>query len=385
MSPTIHIARRARVIEPTMIRSLRSEMKPSTIDFGIGQGDLPVADPVLQQWRHQGPVSAPYTPNAGLDEARAAVAAHEECRPEEVILTCGVQQGLALALYGLCDDGDEVLIPDPGFPAYANLVRSAGATPVSYPLRPPTENRPGWQLDVEAIDARLSSSTRALLLNNPGNPTGSVFQPQALQALVSTLAARSIPYISDEIYGDYDWVDRFRSLRRLPDSGPGITLSGLSKSHHLMGWRLGWLISDAATVESLTPLHQHLVTCAPRPAQEAAIAALAHHDSVMEENHRVFGGRRQRVIDVLGDEVDGLTEACAGAFYCCLDVRPWLESFGDTATMARQLLDQEDVMVIPGEGFGPQGLGHLRIAYTIGEPQLSEGLKRIQQFLHRHQ
>ncbi len=384
MSKSIAIARRATVIEPTLIRTLRANMGSDTIDFGLGQGDLPVAPAVREQWQQEGELYAAYTPNAGLDKAREAVAEHEGCNRDEVMLTCGVQQGLAVALYGLCEEGDEVLVPDPGFPAYANLIRSAGATPVSYPLRPPGQGERRWRLDVEALLSKLGDSTRAVILNNPGNPTGSVFKQGRLQAVIKGLAERDIPFISDEIYADYDWADAFVSSRTLAGAGPGITLSGLSKSHHLMGWRLGWMISDAETIEGLTPLHQHMVTCAPRPAQEAAITALANHGPVMAKNHRVFGERRQRVIELLGDDFPGLTEACGGAFYLFLDVRPWMEHFGDTVTMARQLLQEEDIMVIPGEGFGDRGLGHLRIAYTIGEPELSEGLISMTRFLNRY-
>ena len=386
MTEVLTLAERAGVIEPTMIRSLRAGMGPSTIDFGLGQTDLRISEAVRRWMAEQadGPGRTPYTPNAGSPEARRAVAQHMGVSPDQVLLTCGVQQGMALAILGLCDPGDEVLVPDPGFPAYDNLVRAAGATPVPYGLREPTPEEPSWSLDVSAVVDAVGERTRMAVLNNPSNPTGAVYAASRLGEVVEALADRGVGYISDEIYEDYVWEGTFVSARDvLPDHRGGVVLSGLSKSHHLMGWRIGWLVGPSDVIRGLTPLHQHLVTCAPRPAQEAAVVALGEHDEAMEETRTVFGRRRKRVLDALEGLPAGVEPASEGAFYLFVDVRPWLARFSTTAEMAAQLLEEEDVMVIPGEGFGSRGLGHLRVAYTMGGEMLDEGLDRLRRFLVR--
>ena len=385
MSSTLTPSDRAQSIEPTLIRALRSKMGPSTIDFGLGQTDLAVSESVRRrmQGRWSESLTAPYTPNAGSLQARRAVAAHVGAQADEIMLTCGVQEGLAVSILGLCNPGDEVLVPDPGFPAYANLVRAAGARPVAYPLKAPTPRSPGWALDAAAVADRIGDDTALLVLNNPSNPTGSVHGADSLRETLEVAAGRGIGWISDEIYEDYVYDPPFVSAADV-SSDRGIVLSGLSKSHHMMGWRLGWMIAPAETIEALTPLHQHLVTCAPRPAQEAAIAALDDHDEAMRKTLSVFKTRRRQVLDGVDDLSLGSPASVDGAFYLFLDVRPWLDAFENTADMARALLDEEDVMVIPGEGFGAGGLGHLRLAFTIGGGELNEGIRRIHAFLTRH-
>ncbi len=385
MSERLVPSRRALAIKPTLIRSLRAGMGSSTIDFGLGQTDLPVSNAVQRYFRSHldGPMLAPYTLNAGLLSARQAVARHVGAQADEVLLTCGVQQGLAVAILGLCGPGDEVLVPDPGFPAYANLVRAAGAHPVHVPLRKPTEDAPGWGLDLEAFEDRMGPDTRLVVLNNPGNPMGNVHDPAELSALLELLDEYDVGWISDEIYEEYLWEGQFVSARSLrPDTG--IVVAGASKSHHMMGWRIGWMIGPEQTLKALTPLHQHLVTCAPLPAQQAIVAALEDHDEELASTREVFARRRHKVLEAMADVELGSPPSAAGAFYVFLDVRPWLSKFETTVRLAKRLLEDEDVLVIPGEGFGPSGLGHLRVAYTIGGETLETGLRRIREFLMRH-
>ncbi len=384
MSAVLRPSSMARAIEPTMIRSLRAKMGSSTIDFGLGQTDLEVTQAVARHLRRSMSASiyAPYTPNAGLFRARQAVADHVGCDPKEVMLTCGVQQGLAVSLLGLCESGDEVLVPDPGFPAYINLVRAAGATSIRYPLRSPTREEPGWGLEPQELLSRVTNRTRLVLFNNPSNPTGSVHDAEDLGEVIEELGRREVGWISDEIYEDYVWEGEFSSARSFDDRG--VVLSGLSKSHHMMGWRLGWMVAPRETIAALTPLHQHLVTCAPRPAQEAAIAALESHREAMKGTREIFTERRRQVLQALKSVPVGSAPVAQGAFYLFVDARPWMDTFSTTVALAEKLLEEEDVLVIPGEGFGPAGLGHLRIAYTIGGESLDIGLRRLCGFLKRH-
>ncbi|MFU8803387.1 MAG: pyridoxal phosphate-dependent aminotransferase [Bradymonadaceae bacterium] len=371
----------AAAIEPTLIRALRERAGPESIDLGLGQPDLPVSEAVRDAMMRelQGPTYAPYSANAGLWETREAVARHEGALPEEVLVTCGVQQGLAVALLGLVEAGDEVLVPDPGFPAYPNLVRAAGGTPVPYGLRPGEQ---GWTLDPAAIAAAISEKTKLIILNSPSNPTGGIHGKAELSEVLEALAERDIAWLSDEIYEDYVYDGAVHvSPRDFVDHlGRGIKLSGLSKSHHMMGWRLGWMVGPADLIRELTPLHQHLVTCAPTLVQRAAIAALGDHYPTRTRTLAIFNERRNLAIAGCHG-LDGVSFANpCGAFYLFADVRGMLGPNQFVTELAYNILREVDVITIPGAGFGPGGEGFLRIAYTVESKKVVEGLERVRHY-----
>lgn len=280
----------------------------------------------------------------------------------------------------MVEPGDEVLVPDPGFPAYPNLVRMAQASPVPYALTPGT-----WDLDPDAVAQAISPKTRAIVLNSPSNPTGTIASSEALRDVLAVCAEHGVVWISDEIYEDYIYGEATHlspaDLAAYKDDG--FRLGGLSKSHHMMGWRIGWLTGSAEIVEGLKPMHQHLVTCAPTVAQIAGAAALGVHEDVVAQTMEVFRGRRRLSLEILSS-IEGVEVSPAhGAFYLFLDVHRLLRTGEDSLAMALALLAEEEVVVIPGSGFGPSGEGHLRVAYTIEEARLAEALGRLKRFLER--
>jgi aspartate/methionine/tyrosine aminotransferase len=371
------VSRRASAIEPTLIRQLRDKARSTSLDLGIGQPDLDVPEPLRRAVSDELLAGrAPYSHNLGLTEAREAVGAHYGVDGSRVMLTVGVQEALAVAVLGLVEPGDEVLVPDPGFPAYPNLVRMAGAKPVSYLLDPDRD----FALDPDAILNLVTDDTSVVILNSPANPTGTVLEETQLRRLLEGLVARDVAWIADEIYEDYVYDGAFASVIDTLDDPRGVKLGGLSKSFHTMGWRLGWLIGDADIVERLKPLHQHMVTCAPVPAQRAAIAALGQHEELFAPTRQVFEARRDLVLELL-DDVPGL--ACAppqGAFYLFVDARDYTRRGDDSLALAERILQEQDVVLIPGSGFGAAGEGFLRIAYTVAEPKLRDGFGRLEQF-----
>ena len=373
----MELSRRAHAIEPTLIRELRDKANPSSLDFGIGQPDLSVPEPLRKAVSDDLLAGrAPYSHNLGLREARDAVGAHYGVDGSRVMLTCGVQEALAVAILGLVEQGDDVLVPDPGFPAYPNLVRMAGARPVSYRLEPDDQ----FGLDPDAIFEVITEDTSVVLLNSPANPTGTVFEGEPLRRLLDGLAERDVAWISDEIYEDYVYDGAFASVLDALDDARGVKLGGLSKSFHTMGWRLGWLIADEQVVEGLKPLHQHLVTCAPVPAQRAAMAALGQHEALFGPTREIFDARRSLVLELL-EAIPGLS--CArpqGAFYLFVDARDYTRNGEDSLALAERILREQDVVLIPGSGFGSSGEGFLRIAYTVAEPTLREGFGRLKDF-----
>jgi aspartate/methionine/tyrosine aminotransferase len=346
--------------------------------LGLGQPDLPVPRPIreaLAEALSEG--HAPYSPNMGINALREAVGARYGVSAASVMITCGVQEALAVAVLGLVEPGDEVLVPDPGFPAYPNLVRMAGGVPVTYALEPGT-----WALDAAAVEAAMTPKTRAIMLNTPGNPTGATHSQEALDAVVALCEARGVAWISDEIYEDYIWSGQHRSpAHAAGGAGSGVRCGGLSKGQHMMGWRIGWLLGPPGLMGALRPLHQHLVTCAPEPVQRAAVVAVERHAELFLETRAIFEGRRalalRRVAAMPGVVV---AQPPQGAFYLFADVRSFIPRHGSSLTLARAILDAVDVITIPGIGFGQAGEGYLRIAYTIDEAPLGDALGRLHDF-----
>ena len=375
------ISARARAIEPSMIRTLRDLAGPDCIDLGLGQADLKVHPDALEaahEVLREG--HAPYSPNLGLSSLREAVGERYGIGGEQVMVTCGVQEGLAVAMLGLIEPGDEVLVPDPGFPAYPNLVRAAGGVPVTYAL-----SAQDWGLDTEAVRAAITPRTRAILVNSPGNPTGALVDAPALARLVPIILEHDLLWISDEIYEDYIYEGEHASLADFAEVAHlGVRLSGLSKSHHMMGWRIGWLTGPQELVEELKPLHQHLVTCAPTLAQRAGAAALRHHAEVVANNMRIFHERRALALKMCAQIPGVVPSKAQGAFYIMLSVHTFLgDEHASCLDVARALLEQERVVTIPGAGFGPAGAGYLRIAYTVDVALLHTAFGRMGEFFAR--
>ena len=334
-------------LSKSLIRQVFDAAPASAINLGLGMPDLPVPQVVAEAVAAEaGSLSAPYTPNAGMMELRELVARRYGASVEQVVITAGVQEGLFCVLSSLAGPGDEILVPDPGFPAYAMIATVAGASVARYPCGE-TE---GFRPTAKALEASITERTRAVVLNSPGNPTGAVMEDA--EGIADLLRSRAIPWVSDEIYDGFVWRGQHAGM----PADAGFVLSGLSKTANLMGWRLGWVVMPDAWAPKLTAVHQSVATCASRLAQVAGIAALKGAQDEIEANAATFRARRDRVRQLLAEA--GLNHApLDGAFYAFVKVG------GDDVALAYDLL-KRGVITIPGTGFGPGGAGWLRIAYT---------------------
>ncbi len=345
-------------LKKSLIRQIFDAAPPGAINLGLGMPDLPVpaavADAVAKEAASR---RAPYTPNAGLPALRGHIGAASGVNAEQVIVTAGVQEGLFCVLAALAGPGDEILVPDPGFPAYEMIATVLGATVVRYDCGEAQAFRP----TAAAIAAAVGERTRAVVINSPGNPTGAVCVE--VNAICEVLRAAGVPWVSDEIYDAFVWDGQHKGF----PADAGFVLSGLSKTANLMGWRLGWVLCPQAWAPRLTTVHQTVATCASRLAQVAGIAALTGPPEDLEAGVEVFRGRRDAVAALLAR--GGVVHApLDGAFYAFVEVG------GDDVALAYRLLGQ-GVIAIPGSGFGPAGAGWLRIAYTTG--QFQDGVEVI--------
>ena len=327
-----------------------------------------------------------YTSNAGFLSLREALA--RKVREQNglagvtaanIVLTPGSVGALATGVLAVTNPGDEVLVPDPGWPNYINMVLLASATPVLYPLR----REHGYLPDLDELDGLVTPRTKLIMLNNPCNPTGRVFPREVVARLAAFAARHDLYVLSDEIYEAMVFEGVHEPIAQFDADGRAITVFGFSKTFAMTGWRLGYAVAAKPVAELIMRLQEPLVSCASAISQKAAESALALPADVSGAMRDAYRERRDAVVRVLGGGDGGVNRlACVpeGAFYALVD----LSDVGrDTYAIAHELLRVERVATAPGETFGPSCAGLLRIAFTTGLAEVEEGCLRIQRFAGR--
>jgi aspartate/methionine/tyrosine aminotransferase len=365
-------ARRLRGIEKSMIRQVFDRALPGSINLGLGEPDLPTPEVIRNTAaRVVTDEQNGYTSHAGLHDLRRLIARDYPAlniSPEEVIVTAGSQEALYLVLMSLIDEGDEVLIPNPGFVAYPTIVRMAGGTPIFY--RMPASG--GFEFEASEFRRAITSRTKAVVCISPSNPTGRTLSRENLDSIASALAGSGIYMISDEIYRElYFSAERPPSISEFYSKT--LVIGGLSKSMSMTGWRLGWLCGEAAVIRSALVLHGYITTCASTVSQKAAIAAWTEAaDKARQDHRRIFQDRRDYLLKLIEREIGLRAVVPDGAFYTMVDV----SRYGSSLRVADSLLSQK-VITIPGAAFGTEGEGFLRISFCADKEMLAEGVRRM--------
>jgi aspartate aminotransferase len=321
-----------------------------------------------------------YAPFRGLPELREAIAEDATRRKgfpvavDDVLVTVGAKGVMVYAILGLVDPGDEVIVPDPGYPIYASLTRFLGARVVPLPIRMAND----FRLDVDELASLVTPRTRLLVLNSPANPTGGVLTRADLERVAELVERHDLLVLTDEIYGRilYDGAEHV-SLASLPGMPRRtVVLDGFSKTYAMTGWRLGYAIVPDWLREAVGRLLINTVSCAPTFAQAGAVAAIRGSQDDVDAMVAEFAARRDLVVDGL-NAIPGVS--CArplGAFY----VFPRVSGTGlSGARLAERLLAEAGVCVLPGTAFGDVGAEHVRISYATSREQLEEGLRRIRE------
>ncbi|WP_049981813.1 pyridoxal phosphate-dependent aminotransferase [Halolamina rubra] len=318
-----------------------------------------------------------YTSNAGLPELREAIAETLDrdydvsYDPEQYVVTNGGMEALHLAVLSTVGGGEELLIPSPSWPNYWTQARLADATPVEIPM--PEET--GYALDAERVIERMGDDTGAVVLCSPANPTGQLFDPDEIRAVVDAAAEHDAYVLADEVYLGLTY-DRdpsgIAALTGHPDHV--LTIGSCSKTYAMTGWRVGWLGGPGEVIDEVTKIHESTTACAGSVAQHAAIAALTGPQEPVEAMYDAFAERR----DYVAERVDAMAGVSAptpdGAFYALLDV----DLPGSSLDIAKRLLRERDVVLAPGDGFGEAGEGKLRLSFANSLDQLEEGLDGIE-------
>ncbi len=313
-----------------------------------------------------------YAPNQGTENLRHEIAAFEtvrghSCEANEVLVTAGATEALYTALTGILNPGDEVIIPTPAFPLYESIVLMAGAKPVFLDTKPY-----GFQIPEAALAAVITEKTKAIVLNSPNNPTGTVLTEASLNAVKRAVLGKPIFVLCDNVYQGL-------SKEKLPDLSRDeglkeqlLLCQSFSKPWAMTGWRVGYLTGPKAVIEKLLLLHAAVLASVPTFLQDACVDALSVSVTEMAETYK---SRRALVCRRLGEMGLSFPEP-QGAFY----VFPEISRFGlSDEQFCTRLITEAGVATVPGSCFGCPG--HIRISYCCGQEALAEGLDRLEKFL----
>ena len=290
----------------------------------------------------------------------------------EIIATMGVKQGLMLALLATLDPGDEVLIEDPCFVSYRSVIHLAGGIPVTVPLHASR----GFRWSGHDLEARVSAKTRAILLNSPHNPTGTVHTPEDLDAIAAVARAHNLTVITDEVYESVTWGGRqHHCFATLPDMREKtITVMGLTKTFSMGGWRVGFVFAPPHVIDAMVTLQQHLLTCANSFVQAGAAYALTESRDEVSALWRDWERRCQFVTSELNTTPGIVCPMPEGGFYAWADI----SGTGLTASeFTALLLNEQRVAVVPGSAFGSCGEGYIRLTCVRSWEELHEAMRRI--------
>jgi aminotransferase len=378
------ISKKVVALPPSGIRKffdLLSDME-DIISLGIGEPDF------VTPWHVREACTfslekgyTMYTSNSGMPELRQELAGYLELHygvtyhPEhEILITTGSSEGLDLSLRTIINPGDEVIIPNPCYVAYAADIILAGGTPVLVPVN--EENN--FIVRASDIEGRITRQTKAILIGYPANPTGAVMSRKEADAIAALAKKHDLLVVSDELYARLVYGVQhicFASLAGMKERT--ILLSGFSKSHAMTGWRLGYVAAERRFIEALTKIHQYTMLSAPTMAQMAAIEALKNGESEVEGMVQEYNRRRRLMVKRL-NEIGLPCFEPKGAFYAFPSIK---DTGMHSEEFAEKLLLEEKVAVVPGNAFGPYGEGFVRCCYATSLSNIEEALKRMDRFI----
>lgn len=386
------LSARAAAIQPSPTLAVDAKAKALKAEgrdvcgFGAGEPDFDTPEFIKEaciQAIHDGKTK--YAPAPGLPELREAIAekavrdnGFSDCKSSQVVVSPGGKYSCHLAIQAVCNPGDEVLIPAPYWVSYPEMVRLAGGVPKILP----TEAEAGFRLDPEVLRGALTEKTKLLILNSPSNPTGTVYPPEQIRALVDICLEHGIFVLSDEIY-EYLLYDGSEHLSpaSLSDEAAErvITVSGFSKTFSMTGWRLGTLVASEPIAKAVTRLQSQTTSNATTFAQYGALAAMRNWSQAMREVGdmlQVFDRRRLKLLEGL-NAIPGIhCFRSTGAFYLFPDIR---ELGVAPMEFADRLLEKKLVAIVAGEGFG--SATGIRLSYATSDDIIEKGIKRLSEFV----
>lgn len=393
------LSNRAMNISPSItlaITAKAKELKNSGVDvisFGVGEPDFNTPSNIIEE-AHKAMVEGKtkYTEVAGVKELR-----EEICRKlkkdnnldysiDQIIVSNGAKQCLANAFMAILNDGDEVVVPRPYWVSYPELIKLAGGVPV-YADSSEEEN---FKYTIKSLEAKVTDKTKAIIINSPNNPTGTIYRKEELLELAKFCEDNDIIIISDEIYEKliYDGEEHISiaSLTKYTYENT-IVINGLSKSSAMTGWRIGYAAASREIIKLMTSIQSHMTSNINSMSQYAAIEALRNSEESLKSMVKEFNNRRLYMIERLNDIKDIKYIVPKGAFYVMIDVSNFYGKkindtlIQDSLSFSKELLEEEKVAVVPGIGFGVDN--YIRLSYATSKENIEEGINRIEKFLQK--
>lgn len=322
-----------------------------------------------------------YTPNAGIPELRAAIAKRYQhywdgYTADHVMVTVGAMEGLMLSMLTFLNPGDEILVPDPGFPNYFGQISLVGAKAVPVPTYEEYE----YRIRPADVEKAVTPKTRAIVLNSPCNPTGAVLTKEDILAIAEIVKKHDLWVLSDEPYDSivYDGVEPY-SMARVPEVRENvIVLNSFSKSYAMTGWRIGYLLAaDPAYITKMAQLQEAVASCVSTFSQVAAAEALESRECV-DQMVAEYTRRRDILIDGINAIPGFSCRKSAGSFYAFANIK----AFGKSSqAFAEELVEQARVVTVPGSAFGEMGEGYLRLVFANSDENLREAVRRIGEYV----
>ena len=372
---------------PTVrLGSLANELKAQGLDvinLGIGEPDFPTPAHVVeagQKAMAEVPMTK-YVSSIGLKDLREAIA--EKSRREnripaqpENVLVAPTKHCIFLAVMSLVDPGEEVLMADPGWVSYDPIARLAGGRPVPVPAA----DEAGFVLTPEALAEAITPKSKAVIVNSPSNPAGSVIPEEAFRGIADLCKDHDLYLISDEIYEKILYEGRHVSPASLDGMFERtVTVHGFSKTYAMTGWRVGWLVADKPLAKEMAKIQEQTITCVPGFIQKAGLAALTGPTAPIEKMVSEFKARREIALEALAKIPSLSVLRPSGAFY----VFPRYRAKVPSQDVSERLLKEGRVAVTPGSAFGAAGEGHLRVSYAASRDAIREGIRRTGEVLEK--
>ncbi|MCI1206793.1 MAG: pyridoxal phosphate-dependent aminotransferase [Microbacteriaceae bacterium] len=373
------LAPHARTLPLSGIRAVteRAWSYPDAIGLAVGEPGVKVPDHILragaEAWLRD---DTNYTPNGGIPALREAVSDHMrtarglEVSPERVVVTSGSSQGVNLLMSMVLSAGDEILIPNPGYTIFTMIPHLMQVRPVGYELRPEL----GFDPDFEQLEALVTEHTRALLINSPSNPLGSVFSPEVVRRLVEFAQRHDLWVISDECYEAFTYDSGYVSPLAFDTDQRVISSHTLSKTYGLTGARIGWVIVPEDLAPRIASAQECSVSCVNTPAQYAALAALTGPQDEVGQWAAEYRETARQACALLDRQGISYLEP-QGAFYLWVDMSFATE--GHVHDWALRFLDEQRVAVAPGDAFGTQGEGWIRLCLAVRREDVLTGISRL--------
>jgi len=381
------VSKRAQAVRPFVVMDVVARAKQleaegrDIVRLEIGDPDLPTPEIVTkaaEEAMESGDTG--YTQSAGLPTLRDAISLHYgdaygvTVDPENIVVTQGTSPAMLLVFGALLDPGDEVIISDPGYPAYSNYVEFLGGVARRVRVRASE----GFRFRPEEIRAAITPRTRAIMINSPANPMGTVLPPEDLAELARIAEETGVWIVSDEIYHGLQFEGKERSILEYTDRA--FVLNGFSKAYAMTGWRLGYVIAPPEFVRPCEVIQQNFFLCANHFVQVAGTVALTRGAADVARMRDIYDERRAYLVPALRDIGLVVETRPTGAFYVFADASRWS---GDSLALARRILEEAGVSAAPGIDFGPGGEGFLRFSYAASLERLREGVRRLDEWRSR--